>query len=515
MKPTVRRLLAELHGGAGALFGVILFVVLFSGCWSLGVEALQVWARPPLPDRTGTALSIEEILEKARDRGVALDNVSLILPTSGQGGLRICEGRQPCRLTLDPISGHPLLDRPSLALLKDLHKTAFIGFPGRILISLFGIALFVLCVGGLLLLGRRWRAPWHWRRNRGGPGRREGPGRTAAVVFDLHGVIGSWIFPWLMLFALTGALSGLGALGTVMLSQVAYPEQPQQVFTDLLGPSPPPASGLPLEHHVDLDRLLKADARQFPGFTAQRLTINHGDDAAGTVEIGGIQRGLLSTSHFEAHVYRFADGALIAEKSATDHGPWTRTFIAVQPLHFADYSWLGRDWASWLRGVHLTAGLLACLLCASGLHLWGLRRHRAKTWSAVVLPRLVEGVCGGLVAAAAVLLLSVQAMPLRGAGDRGLAWVFWCVWGAGVLLSLCLPRRWSLFPLYLGLAGGACLLAVGLHVEAWLGAGAWPPLAVDMTLLSCGAVLFRFFLGVARKASSPHPIPGRIGDQNA
>lgn len=50
MKPAFRRLLAEVHGGAGAVLGVLLFVVLFSGCWSLGAEALQTWARPPLAD---------------------------------------------------------------------------------------------------------------------------------------------------------------------------------------------------------------------------------------------------------------------------------------------------------------------------------------------------------------------------------------------------------------------------------------------------------------------------------
>jgi hypothetical protein len=214
-------------------------------------------------------------------------------------------------------------------------------------------------------------------------------------------------------------------------------------------------------------------------------------------------------------LYRFADGVLLAEKSATDHGAWTRAFIAVQPLHFADYTWLGGDWSSWLRGLHLMTGLLACLLSASGLYLWGLRRQRATIWSAVVLPRLVEGVCGGLVVAASLLLFSVQALPLSLAGDRGPEWVFWWAWGGASLLSLCRPRRWSLLPLFLGVAGGACLLAVGLHFQAWLRAGFWPPLAVDLTLLSCGALLCRFSFGAARKASSPHPIPGRIGDQNA
>ena len=42
-----RPLLLSLHGGAGALFGVLLFVVLFSGAWSLGHDDLREWLRAP------------------------------------------------------------------------------------------------------------------------------------------------------------------------------------------------------------------------------------------------------------------------------------------------------------------------------------------------------------------------------------------------------------------------------------------------------------------------------------
>lgn len=505
MRPTYRRLLVELHGGAGAVFGVLLFVVLFSGCWSLGSEALQSWARPPLADTGAAALPLNEILDRAQERGLSLDHVSLTLPVSAGEGILFCQGRGPCRLTLDPITGQPLSDRPALTLLKDLHKTAFIGFFGRVLISLLGIALFILCVGGLVLLGRRWRAPWHLRRALG----------TRRFVFELHGVIGSWFFPWLILFSLTGALSGLGALGTMMLSPVAYPGQPRQVFADLMGPPPPPASGQSLDRPPDLDLILEQDAKRFAGFTVRRVTISHGGDEAATVEVGGITRGLLSTELFEKHLYRMADGALLSTRSATDHGPWTRAFIAVQPLHFADYTWLGSGWSGWFRGLHLTAGLLACLLCVSGLHLWGQRRQTSSSWSRVAIPRLVEGSCGGLAAAAGILLLYVQARPLPLAAADWAGPVFWCVWGSAFLVS-CLPfRRRPSLSLYLALAGCTCLLAVGLHLRAWLGAGSWPPLPVDLTLSFWGTLSCCLSWGLARSSVPRHPISDLMGDQNA
>ncbi|MBF3046259.1 PepSY domain-containing protein, partial [Pseudomonas aeruginosa] len=52
-----RPLLLSLHGGAGALFGVLLFVVLFSGAWSLGHDDLREWLRAPAQAR-GEALAL-------------------------------------------------------------------------------------------------------------------------------------------------------------------------------------------------------------------------------------------------------------------------------------------------------------------------------------------------------------------------------------------------------------------------------------------------------------------------
>ncbi|MGP9652837.1 PepSY-associated TM helix domain-containing protein [Halomonas sp. AOP35-4E-18] len=504
MKSTFRHLLAELHGGTGALFGVLLFVVLFSGSWSLGQNALHMWGRPPVSSMQGQLLPIEHLLAIAGQEGVALDGISLVLPTAGLPEITFCEAHQACQLTLDPFTGQPLMDVPSLNILTELHKNVFIGFPGRVLVSLFGIVLMILCVTGLLLHRRRWRDLWRWRRDRG----------VRRSVSDLHGLIGIWAFPWLLMFAITGALSGLGALGTLALSSAVYPQEPHQAFADLLGPLPPAASGQSLEQSISLDLILKRDAQHSPGFTAQRLTLNHWGDQAATVDIGGINLGLASTANFESRRYRLSDGALLMERSAADFGPWTRAFIAIQPLHFADYLWLGSGLAAWLSGLHLAMGLSACLLCASGLHLWGQRRKASISKYASILPQLAEGVCGGLVAAAAMLLLSIQATPQALSEEGWPGRIFWITWGTSLLVSLALPQRWRPLPALLAFAGGACLLAAGLHLWGWVAVGRWPPLSTNLTLLLFGVLLCRPTWWLMRPSRVCHPTPHRTGGQN-
>ncbi|HBO6306405.1 TPA: PepSY domain-containing protein, partial [Pseudomonas aeruginosa] len=341
-----RPLLLSLHGGAGALFGVLLFVVLFSGAWSLGHDDLREWLRAPA-QAGGEALALERLLERAGEEGVDIRDATLLLPAPGHAAFSVCDARLDCRLDLDPASGRVLPPMPALDLLLNLHKSLFVGFPGRVLVSLFGVSLLLLCLAGVLLHSRRWRDLRRWRRDR----------ELRLALFDLHGLIGIWGLPWLLLFGFTGALSGLGALGTLLLAPVAYPQEPNRVFVELMGPPPPAAEGRPLASRIDLDRLLAGDAVRAPGFVAQRLSLSHAGDVAGSVEIAGIRRGLPSTANFERHRYRLADGTLLGERSSAQRGFWLRAFIAVQPLHFAQYQWLGPGWSAALRGLHLAMGL--------------------------------------------------------------------------------------------------------------------------------------------------------------
>ncbi|HEB4016190.1 TPA: PepSY domain-containing protein, partial [Pseudomonas aeruginosa] len=441
-----RPLLLSLHGGAGALFGVLLFVVLFSGAWSLGHDDLREWLRAPA-QAGGEALALERLLERAGEEGVDIGDATLLLPAPGHAAFSVCDARLDCRLDLDPASGRVLPPTPALDLLLNLHKSLFVGFPGRVLVSLIGVSLLLLCLAGVLLHSRRWRDLRRWRRDRG----------LRLALFDLHGLIGIWGLPWLLLFGFTGALSGLGALGTLLLAPVAYPQEPNRVFVELMGPPPPAAEGRPLASRIDLDRLLAGDAVRAPGFVAQRLSLSHAGDVAGSVEIAGIQRGLPSTANFERHRYRLADGALLGERSSAQRGFWLRAFIAVQPLHFAQYQWLGPGWSAALRGLHLAMGLGACLLCASGLYLWLQRRASAPDARVRLLQRLSQGFCAGLVAAAALLLLGLQLAPSELLAGPWPGRLFLVLWAAAGLAALLLPGDWPLARGLLGVAGLACL----------------------------------------------------------
>lgn len=473
----IRARLAAVHGSAGALFGAMLFVVLFTGAWSAAQPAMAGWWRAPRAADAGAALPLDRLLALAASRGFDATQARIALPRPGDPAARFCAGRD-CSLALDARTGDRIPASSPADVLVTLHKSLYAGFPGRIAVSLFGVVLLLLLAGGVALHGPSLR---HAFRLRGGRGR-------YVRLFDLHGLVGLWAIPWLALFGATGALSGLGALGTVALAPVAFPAEPGQAMVRLMGTPAPPATGRPWLAAPSLDEILRRDAARGAEFRPQALVLHHWGDAGASVEVAGVTRGLPSTALFERHLYRASDGAWLRDETVRGRGPWLRAFVEVQPLHFAQYEWLPGA-AAW-RAVHVLMGVAACVLAATGLYLW-IRRHGSqRPRQARALARAATAACAGLVLAAGVLLAAGQAWP---SPMRPAAWAsgaFWAAWVAAVAMVLACPRPEAGLRILLAGAGIAWLSGALLHLwrEVGAGMGHWP---IDAALALIGAALLR------------------------
>lgn len=488
---TMHARLASLHRTAGSLWGVLLFVILFSGTWAAAQPSLLAWWRLPAPlsepqavpafsAASGTtadaALPLDTLWQRAQAHGLILPpqtDLRWMLPdvAGGEPLTRFCT-QQLCSLTLDARTGQPLANAHPGEALTTLHRSFFAGFPGRLAVSLFGIWMLILIVCGLWLQAPQWRQSLRLRRERG------------ARVWhgDLHALLGLWTVPWLMVFAFTGALSGLGALGTLALAPVVHPDQPRQIMQDLMGPPPPAAQHRPWRAPPALDALLQADALAHPGFRATVLTLHHAGDAGASIDIGGEQRGVLSMPVFEHRLYDAATGSLLRSSSMASQGFWLQAFIAVQPVHTASYS--GLPGANLWRVLHWLTALGACVLVATGLHLWMLRRSGSS------LARLAGGICSGLVLSAGMTLLIGQAWPLMGHPATG--WlstpgVLACMWLACGLLPSLLPRRWPVGAGTLAVCGLLPLASALVHLlRVGMASGAPAPWWPDLVLMALG-----------------------------
>lgn len=304
-----KRLVSATHTWAGAVIGAMLFVICLSGTLAVLKPELQHW----------------EYAIRQLPSGAVAD-----------------------------------AETPVTTFLVELHRHLHLGFPGRIFVSLFGFALALLVVTGVIVHPRRRATALRLRLGQ----------RMAVWARDAHLLMGLWLFPALLLIAVTGIFSGLGALGTVKLAPHAFPGAPQQAMRELmplyrLAPAGRGAAMLPLED------IVARHLREHPGFQIAQTVLRQWGDANGYVTLSGTRRWQLSTPLFEQFHYRGADGALLRHDSAAQRGPWTQAFIAIQPLHFATYAGAASRW------LHAFVGLAATLLCASGLYLWLRRQFRS------------------------------------------------------------------------------------------------------------------------------------------
>ncbi|WP_272536624.1 PepSY-associated TM helix domain-containing protein [Providencia sp. PROV182] len=449
----------QLHRSAGALFGVFLFVILFTGCWSLGSDALRLWGnKEPL---SGELLPLEQLL------ALQPSATMIQLPEQHNPVITFCQSQGSCELSYSAINGKSVaLDCPTIWLVT-LHKNLFIDFPGRIFISLFGFALAVLLITGLVIQRRRIAAMVHLPRIT----------HLKVLLHDLHSWLGLWCYPWLVLFAFTGALSGLGALGTVSLGERAAPDNPQIIMKALMGEFEPLKTPVPVAES-SITAAVSALQQTVPSFIPQTL-FKQGEMWV----IGGVRNGQLSTSNFEQYQFDSKKRQLVAVRDSAMQGIWTRAFIAIQPLHYGQYQWLPKI-SNTLSYLHFIAGLSGLILISVGLAMWCWKRNHS------LAARFIVGSCGGLLLSACALLAAVpwftSLLPIH----------FFIGWGIACTASLlCKNAQFSLM---------ACLffsaiLLLFAFIASYL-FGSLPFSRINLVLL-CGGIGLLFILFGYRKLS--------------
>lgn len=485
----LRRAVSISHHWMGAMLGGVLFVICLSGALSVLKPELRSWEMPTERQLAQAPIGLDDLLAQALAAFPEADSLQFDRPEAGPGPWHVQPMRSQQRwagpaptLSVPPV---PAVHGDLTGIVTRLHNTFFAGFPGRVFVSLFGFALGALVVGGVVLHPRQEGTLWRLRLG--------AVLRTAA--YDAHRLFGLWLAPLLLLIAVTGVFSGLGALATVQLAPLAFPDKPGQVMQALMQPYARPASGhrAPM---ASMDELMLRHRQMNPDFRVQGISVHHWGDAHAYATLRGTQRWQLSTAIFERYHYALTDLGLLRHDSAANQGPFTQGFIAIQPLHFARYA----DAAS--RWLHALAGLAGAVLAASGTWLW--LKRRASDRSAQYLRPWLNGMTLGLVLACsamfAITALTPDSWPSR---ERWQAMGFGLTWASALICCL-LPGKWrARLPTTL-LRLAAALLAVAAAASLatqWRGAwqAPWPALSINVLLLSSAIA----FWGTARKLETP------------
>lgn len=270
--------------------------------------------------------------------GAAGDIRRLSLPamSGGYWELRLANGK---RAAIDACGNAVSGEQSKVAdYLVNLHTRLFLGKPGRWIVGIFGVLLLLSVITGVLVHRRFLKQLFTLR-----------TGRSLRLRnSDAHKLLGSWLLPFLVLTAISGAWLGIATLFSI--------SGDKGVKAGISS-----AYVLPTE----LEPVLRKAASELAGIEPVFIDFF---PAKGQLSVRGNLPGHLVQRYSAEVLFAGADGSLLGvfDPRLMRGLPWWHQ--AMMPLHIGDWSGL------WLRVFYCLLGLGSTLLIWLGLWLWANRR---------------------------------------------------------------------------------------------------------------------------------------------
>lgn len=458
------------HAAIGLLAGAMLYLICLSGALVVVHERWQRWEQPAVAETatmTPAAVQAAVAAKIAQDRAAGhagtthlyvhmpTDEMPRTVVTSDHGAIYVDAAGRPAG-----AEAHAWTE-----FLLNLH--IYLHLPisfGMIVVGGFGAMLAALAVTGVVAHPRIVRDAFRLRAR----------GAKQLAQADWHNRLGVWTLPFTLALALTGAIIGLSMVGAMALGQRYHGGDMMKAYAPIFGPEhPADATPAPV---ADVATPLRTMAARFPEAVPTYVTI-HDPGTAGqhTQILAAHDRRLIygETYGFDGagrYMRRLglSDGALGRQAAASTYN-----------LHFGNFGGLPVALA------YIAMGLALCVVTATGMSLWLLKRRRRGLPS----PRL-EAFWAWIVWGSPILI--VLALWLRAGLGAGAPLVpaFWGALAAGIAVSIGMPTLLPPGRLRAALATVVGATALGHLALAWSAPAA--VLAIDLVLLAVAGAIARF-----------------------
>lgn len=473
MKNTFTQSMAWLHTWAGLIFGWLLFAIFVTGTLAVFDKELDHWMQPEIPaTEVPQADAARRAIAYLQAHEPQAGNWGISLPSERSPGLRVSTGerRHGPTVQLDPRTGEAIEVRDSVGgnFFFRFHFT--LDLPrnwGIFVVGALALVMLAALVTGIVIHKKILKEFFTFRPNKGQRSWLDFHNASAVLLLPFHLMI---TYTGLVIFMLIYIPAGVDALfagdnrGYFQAQGNARLEQPR-------GLARQPAA------LVDVAPLLaQAEARLGP---IGGLNIRNPNTAAARIEIRPGLGNRIALAKGQAMVFDGVSGQLLADVAEWRVAPLTQRVMAG--LHFAQFGGYPMRW------LYFVCGLVSCLMIASGLVLFCVKRGRkyANAEASVRRWYRVAEVCNvgfvsGLLLACVALLWASRVLPVELAQRE--SWevrVFFGVWLLALLHAGIRPVRLAWVEQLLLTA----LLCIGLGALGGLGD------AMRLGVAACAMVL--------------------------
>lgn len=362
----------RIHSFAGVITGLMLFVISWSGSFSVISHELDWLVTPEARSaNSGPKVSwgsVEETIHTAYPEGHVR---VLYAPLNRWAAYEVIVSfpdAKPRRIFVDPYTGEIQGDHSRYSLwvfFVQFHATLFLSSFGDYFVTVFSILLMISLVSALVFYKRWWQRFFYWPK-----------GTSRAFWSNLHRSAGLWSIWFVAVIGVTGVWylyeHGWRQLG----GPVNYVDQPPsgsiQVPVSLADPLPRPLS---------LDETIKKAETAWPELDIRTVAYGWYSGNPNAVYLEGqtgfsLLRGRANQVHIDP-----ASGEILWRNDASDLPAYWVWSNMADPLHFGNFGGL------WSKSLYFVFGLILCGLILSGTWIHahrlaretgGKRRHR---WS--------------------------------------------------------------------------------------------------------------------------------------
>ncbi|KHL73462.1 peptidase [Pseudomonas putida] len=482
MKNTFTQSMAWLHTWGGLIFGWLLFAIFVTGTLAVFDKELNHWMQPEIPASEVTqADAARRAIAYLQAHEPQAGNWGVSLPTDRSPGLRVSTGerRHGGGVQLDPQTGEAIEARDSVGgnFFFRFHFT--LDLPrnwGIFVVGALALVMLAALVTGIVIHKKIFKEFFTFRPNKGQRSWLDFHNASAVLLLPFHLMI---TYTGLVIFMLIYIPAGVDALfagdnrAYFKAQGNARMEQPRGLARQ------------PAELADVVPLLAQAQARLGPiaGFN-----IRNPNTAGARIEVRPELGNRIALSKGQVMVFDGVSGQLLSDVTEWRAAPLTQRVMVG--LHFAQFGGYPMRW------LYFVCGVISCVMIASGLVLFCVKRGRkyasaqlsARRWYRVAEVCNV-GFVAGLLLACVGLLWASRLLPVELVQRE--AWevrAFFGVWLLALLHAGIRPARraWveqlgltALLCMGLGLFGGledalrlgvaACALVLGvlLGVVAW------------------------------------------------
>lgn len=447
MDQQTHKLALDYHGAVGLVFGLFIFVVVWSGTVSMFWEEVQLLENRNLLSESATThlkhfasgdqidQVVDEFIERATSTQANIQLVKIDLPQNQfdwlKAEIRIKSDQANTTLqkvwdpyTLEAVPYHS----GSVAIwIRDFHRQLMLPRTlGRTLVGIAGVLLLTSLLVGIWIHRKLVQELFTWRLLRS---------RLLAWK-DSHNALGVWGLPFHLMIAWTGAFLGLVSVLVPLVGFLSFDgdiDKLRQVLT----PQHHAVQHHPVSPHYSISEKIEQTVQRHGNKieSVKFVLINDPRSTQASTEVFFTPSNtLLRFAHdvYNAHSNQFIETSWIDPNNAAGF-----TLAAMVALHYGTYGGL------FIKVLYFILGCMLSLVIYSGMHLWFVRREKLvlQRRGMYLLSRWLFAFCTGLIFAYLAIVLSLLLPESIGSLIKAHTGVsFFSLWLLGSLFAIKFSR---------------------------------------------------------------------------